>query len=244
MFKIVENKHGTTADLLNFIACEQQQPLAYRFVDQDSMEDSRYYEQIIYQDKVIPTRNNSWHDYFNGLIWILYPSTKGLLNQLHWQDIEPKGHQRRTPRRDRMTHFDECGMILLTDSPNLHAALSAHDWSNLFIARRDDWFNRIIPLHFGHANLEMLCQPFIGLTAKAYVLNMPTLTKMCAEDINGALPSIDIALSEALIKEGVFEKKGQLRPLPLLGIPGWHNEAQDATFYANADYFMPLKPRL
>ena len=33
----------------------------------------------------------------------------------------------------------------------------------------------------------------------------------------------------------------QLRPLPLAGIPGWH-EVQDAAFYRNADYFRPLRP--
>jgi len=32
----------------------------------------------------------------------------------------------------------------------------------------------------------------------------------------------------------------QLRPLPLAGIPGWH-EGQDAAFYRNADYFRPLR---
>ncbi len=32
----------------------------------------------------------------------------------------------------------------------------------------------------------------------------------------------------------------QLRPLPLAGIPGWH-DVQDSAFYRNADYFRPLR---
>ncbi len=48
-----------------------------RFICQESMpEDVRYYEQIIFEDNAIPTRRESWHDFFNGIIWLQFPQTK------------------------------------------------------------------------------------------------------------------------------------------------------------------------
>ena len=50
-----------------------------------------------------------------------------------------------------------------------------------------------------------------------------------------------IAEVAAAIREGrALTDPLQLRPLPLAGIPGWH-EGQDADFYANCGYFRPLR---
>jgi hypothetical protein len=225
----------------------------YSFINQDSMKDSRYYEQIIFQDKLIPTRTGSLHDYFNGLIWLQFAHTKAYLNQLHWQDIKAQGLQRRSAVRDRITHFDECGIVLVSDLPELRERLAAHDWQWLFVENRPRWFQSrrgIVPLHFGHANLEMLCNPFIGLTAKALVIESPKLL-LAANELHSGLGDtdsdrlgqtridIDRSLQDILHNQMIFDQKRAMLPLPILGIPRWHNQAQDSAFYGNANYFMP-----
>lgn len=238
------------AQALNVLR-EQYAPDAdYRFVDQDELNDARYYEEIIFHDKLIPTRKGSLHDCFNGLIWLRFGQTKSLLNTLHCQDIASFGLKKRSPRRDRITHFDECGLVLVSDIPELKQRISEHDWHWLFIEKKEQWFaskNGIVPLHFGHANLEMLCQPFIGLTAKALILQRGDLLASACTAILRSNPiqerlmaqqQLDSALAEFLTQQRVFEQKSFL-PLPLLGVPGWHNDHQDAKFYANTDYFMP-----
>ena len=43
------------------------------FRDQSFFEgDGRYYEQIITNSRQVPSRETSWHDFFNGLICFLY----------------------------------------------------------------------------------------------------------------------------------------------------------------------------
>jgi hypothetical protein len=236
-------QHESLAATLNAANKAQGGASDYQFVDQDKMQDLRYYEEIIFQDKCIPTRNNSLHDYFNGLIWLRYPKTKVLLNQLHWQDIKVMGHKKRTPKRDRITHFDECGMVLLTNKSALRQQLREHKWTELFYHQRDDWYKYIVPLHFGHANLEMLCQPFIGLTAKALVIDSPALLAAYHQDREKGQSVLDGYLAGEIESSGIFDEKGVLTPLPILGIPEWHNATQDLDFYANTDYFMPVKGR-
>ena len=84
----------------------------------DLAETSAYYEQIIFQHKTIPTRPQSWHDLFNALIWIQFPQCKTLLNKLHIEDIEQFGLSPRTRRRNHLTHFDECGVVLACSDPD------------------------------------------------------------------------------------------------------------------------------
>lgn len=248
---LVSIKDRLCAQHLNELQQHYAPDLAYRFVDQDSMEDARYYEEIIFQDKCIPTRSGSFHDYFNGLIWLQFGRTKSYLNALHWHDIVQEGHQIRTPMRDRVTHFDECGMVLVSDIVELKDRITAHDWQWLFVDKQHSWFapvNGIVPLHFGHANLEMLCQPFIGLTAKVLVITNSELLQIAhlsqqagnsTQDRLHIRQHVDQALVKELKNTEVFEQRGGLLALPILGIPNWHNQTQDAGFYANQRYFMP-----
>jgi len=55
----------------------------------------------------------------------------------------------------------------------------------------------------------------------------------------------DIAIAVDAVTAAIAEGRAltdplQLRPLPLAGVPGWH-ERQDADFYADAAYFRPLR---
>ncbi|WP_414830270.1 DUF3025 domain-containing protein [Alteromonas sp. H39] len=206
--------------------------------------DGRYYEEIINQDSVVPTRENNWHDLFNACIWMQFPHTKQRLNQLHVDDINSVGLHPRTARRNRLTHFDECGVVLVVEDEHrdvantLLGALASHAWEEVLWHQRALWSSTIQPYMFGHANLEMMLSPFIGLTGKWLAV--------CVPDGFSSLPVVekwkvvDAALVARLDALDNFQPQHILRPLPLLGIPGWWHE-QTMAFYQNKDYFRPQR---
>ncbi len=206
---------------------------------------SPYYETFIAQTNTIPTRCN-WHDFYNGLIWLQFPKTKAFFNQAHQQEIMQHGRLTRTPVRDKLTHFDECGLVLITDQKSLEGEISEHNWQQVFIERKQQWHTNIKPLLFGHALWEMLMQPFIGLTAKATVIYDPNLLKQVEHyDLSRGENSSDIdnRLHEQIKENDLLKKRRPWLPIPLLGIPNWSHLPQTPTFYADKAYFMPKSIR-
>lgn len=206
-----------------------------RFIEQ--VDDSRYYEQIIFEDKCVPTRACNWHDFYNACIWRLFPNTKRALNQIHMDEISQFGLTPRTPRRDRVTHFDECGMILAYSNSMVAEALSAHQWKEAFITHRMAWGKSVGAYVFGHANYEMMMHPHVGLTGKWLGVEV--------EDSFWDLPLIeqyqclDAGVLDYAQGPDSFTRKQDLKPLPLLGIPGWWAENELPEFYDNTQYFRP-----
>jgi hypothetical protein len=194
-----------------------------------------YYEQIIFEQAMVPTRDDSWHDLFNALIWFLFPRSKALLNRQHMEDIRQHGLSPRTPRRNRITHFDECGVVLACADPNLLAMLKAHQWQQVWIEHRDSWGRDIQAYVFGHANYEMLLAPFVGLTGKWLAVSVDE--DFWAQTLTEQYCLLDEKLAQQVDEGDVFAKKDALSPLPLLGLPQWCEENKDDTFYANTDYF-------
>lgn len=190
------------------------------------VDDTRYYETIISEDGVVPTRENNWHDLFNALIWLQFPNTKSYLNQLHVKDISEYGAHPRTARRNHITHFDECGVVLavpdnkIAQANELLTDLALHNWNAVFCERKSVWFDGVFPLVFGHANLEMLLNPFIGLTGKwLAVIVDDNFASMSAQTQSQC---VDAALLQRCREMGDFTDKRMLKPIPLLGIPGWY----------------------
>lgn len=238
------------------------------FKDQSTFDadEGRYYETIISEDNTVPTREESWHDLFNALVWLQFPKTKKYLNTLHVKDIVSYGANPRTERRNRITHFDECGIVLAVEIPapsfkndqknqkqsatyidnKLNAvdvaqwlnALANHQWLDVFIQSRSVWHNQVTPFIFGHANLEMMLSPFIGLTGKW--LAVPVAQGFSELDKWEQRQVLDEAMLARLNELNDFNSAPLLKPLPLLGVPGWHND-QTPAFYANKDYFRPIR---
>jgi hypothetical protein len=220
-----------------------------RFVCQDSLpQDTRYYEQVIFEDDIIPTRKNSWHDFFNGLIWFQFPLTKAYLNSLHISEINQHGLNPRTKVRNHLTHFDECGVVLFIRGSDLHSklqnAFEQQDWLTIFCELREQWHTSIVPMIFGHANLEMLLSPFIGLTAKVLLIK---LNSECEKQISWSNSesnqnlNFDFTLVNYLQSANVMYQQKPFFPLPLLGVPNWHAGEQNIDFYKNKAYFMPKR---
>jgi hypothetical protein len=208
------------------------------FISQAELgETQNYYEQIIFEQGLVPTRDDSWHDLFNALVWFLFPRSKALLNRQHMEDIKQHGLSPRTQRRNRITHFDECGVVLACAEPKLLAMLKAHQWQKVWIEHRASWGREIQAYVFGHANYEMLLEPFVGLTGKW--LAVEVATDFWSLPLSEQYPMLDEKLAQRVDKEDVFAKKDALSPLPLLGLPQWCEANEDNAFYANTDYFRP-----
>ncbi|MCW8107765.1 DUF3025 domain-containing protein [Alteromonas ponticola] len=238
-------QHFPNVEQLNQLAtrvlpCEKAVP-AFK-ANRYFAEDKRYYEEIICQSQVVPTRENNWHDFFNALIWMQFPKTKRLFSELHQQDIAEFGLNPRTRRRNHITHFDECGVIIaipssmMTEGNALLTLLANHDWERVFQSFKDCWHRVLFPIVFGHAMLEMMLQPFIGLTAKWLAVEVSDeFAELSFGQRNHLL---DQALMQRVQALGHFDISHPLKPLPVLGVPGWYQH-QSHQFYLNKAYFRP-----
>jgi hypothetical protein len=198
---------------------------AVEFVSQGELPTDIAYEAFIYSHKRVPTRDNL-HDFFNGLCWLRFPKTKSRLNFLQAQEITSQGvGATRGPLRDALTLFDE-NVLLLQSSDALWQALQDRDWIKLFVQLRDEWQSAHVVI-FGHALLEKLVTPYKSITAHVYRI---------ASDVDA---QNDQALDDWLASnlQPNFLATKPFLPLPVLGIPGWWPENEDAIFYADTEVF-------
>lgn len=205
------------------------------FIDNRDFNSGLYYEQHIHQYQQVPTRLQHWHDFFNAIIWALFPKTKAYLNGLHVKDIAQHGLSPRTPQRNRATQFDECGVVIAYSDDSIPQHLLQHQWQQAFVKQRHHWSNKIQAFMFGHANYEMLIDPYIGMTGKWLGVKVPDTFWQTSKQQQYA--HLDKQLSLALQQQCLFAQPGKLPPLPLLGVPAWHQKQQDTTFYNNKNYF-------
>ncbi len=208
----------------------------FQLIADEDYDGALYYEAHIHRHRTIPTRHN-WHDFFGSLIWCLFPKTKALLNALHMEDIRAHGQKKRTPRRNALTLFDECGVVMVFDEKSCHLIepLKNHAWQEVFVTERARFGNEILTFNFGHANYEMLTKPFIGLTGKVLCLQLDTnffQLSLCEQ-----YQYLDNVLSEKISNEHLLDNNKGFSPLPLLGVPGWYAENHNPDFYNNTDYF-------
>ena len=187
------------------------------------------YERRVFQHGDVAMRANDWHDLFNVLVWCVFPRAKAALNRRHAFEMghEPPG--RRGRARDALTQFDEDGVIVLSSAPELLELIRAFQWKALFWDRRAEALEHMRFLVFGHALYEKLLEPFVGVTGKAVLLDVP----LRIDDMAGAA---DNRVAEQ-IDAGMLGSPADLQPLPVLGVPGWYAGSLAASFYDNAAYF-------
>jgi hypothetical protein len=238
---LLEQSSFPTAKKLTELLRRTHPDIAHKFIKQNLNEPQNdYYENVIAYKQQIPTRADNWHDFLNAMVWMKFPLAKTKISELHARDIAAHGLVPRTPRRDRLTHFDECGVLLLIKQADINdvqpfiRALSTHQWNDVFIRYESFWNRAVKPCLFGHATMEMLLSPFIGLTAKWLAIvvddDFDEMTNAQQRE------HIDLQLALTLEKNQGFTSKDVLRPLPILGIPGWTSNQNDE-FYRNTDYF-------
>lgn len=212
----------------------------WSFVDSTVLDDDgRYYEDFISQSQQIPMRANNWHDLFGALIWCLFPKSKQLMNELHMEQIQQFGSKERTRVRHKLTLLDECG-VLFCIKPSQRFMLDLlrdHQWTQAFYQHKKLWAE-LNPIIFGHANYEMATRPFIGLTGKLWCIELPEHSEI-PKGIKG-YNFVDDLLAKQLVQAELLLDNQQLSPLPLLGVPGWYKEQEEA-FYADTSYFRPKR---
>lgn len=214
-----------------------------RFVTQtpEMEREALYYEQRIYQSGQIPTRAQNWHDLFNAIVWAQFPRSKAIMNQQHTDDIRQYGISPRSQRRNALTLFDECGVILACSEPMLAQLLREHQWQLAFWQHRAEWGRSIAPFVFGHALYEMALKPFIGLCGKAFFLSVDAA--FFAMQRERQVAELDRRLAAELSNHNCLASNSRLSPFPILGVPGYDADNEQAEYYQNADYFRPKRRR-
>jgi len=191
--------------------------------------DGLHYEQRIAQGR-IATRAANWHDLFNALVWARHPAIKNALNARQCLHIGCHGPQQRNRAQAALTQFDETGVIVRVRDPAVLQAWDRHDWAALFADGAGRWRSGEIAVAavVGHALMEQALLPGRLLVGKCVVV--------CADEDGRAVARVARMIDTGRVLNDPLE----LRPLPLMGIPGWQPQ-QDAPFYRQADYFRPLR---
>ncbi len=207
-----------------------ERPLRLLEQNPELLADGLHYEQRIAERGIIATRRCNWHDLFNALVWMLHPALKRALNARQVRDIAEVGPRTRTRAQCALTHFDEAGAVLLLRDRERIDAWSRHDWVGLFQGLDRDAFECII---VGHALLEHALDPQRLLCGKALVVQAADP----AAERDDSLDAITGQIADGRLLRDPLE----LRPLPLMGLPGWHASAGVPGFLRSAACFQPLR---
>lgn len=209
-----------------------------RFVGNDDAAHADHaYEPLTYEHGQVRVRPIDWHDLFNALVWMTFPTAKAAVNARHQQAIEAAAGGARSPVRDALTHFDEDGMVVLCADPMLSGLLRDFAWKPLFCDHRAQVAQSMHFVAFGHALYDKLRAPFLGLTAKCIVFDVAP--ESLAREREALRAQIDRLLAPYILDPAHLLSPRELQPLPVLGVPGWWPDNEDARFYDNADYFRP-----
>ncbi len=193
------------------------------------------YERRIAATGELAVRPDTWHDRLNVLAWCLFPRAKAALNARHIGDLAFADAPVRSRVRDALTLFDEDGLVVACADPSLAALVRAHRWTELFVDRRSDVASRLACVPFGHALMEKLLDPFVGLTAKVRFVDVPPA--WFDAPWPERLATLDPTLAAALGDPADFITPRVLPPLPVLGLPGWWEGNTDPRFFENRGYF-------
>ena len=215
------------------------QGVRVRFVAQaaKSKEFEQGFEQRAFLKGEVQMRPLDWHDLFNALVWMTFPTTKAVINARHYESLSVAQSVIRAPVRDAMTLFDEDGVVVVSSDAGLLELVSEFRWKELFWKRRDEARERMSFMLFGHALYHKALDPFIGMTGKAVLLNVPA--DFMQLPLNAQVAQADRLLAACMWDRTRMTHGRELSPLPVLGVPGWWKENEQESFYDNTGYFRP-----
>jgi hypothetical protein len=194
-----------------------------------------YYEERIGRTGIVCTRENNWHDFFNAMMWVMFPKIKQTISARHLHEISLQNSTKRTSVRDSLTHFDESGVIVAYSNADLMQQIVDHQWKQCFFESKNCWFQSIQPFILGHALYEKFLNPYIGLTGKALFVEVEQDFFGCSKEEQ--IQQLDLAVFKILSETDILIKPKNFKPLPLLGVPGWYEENKQVEFYDNNKYF-------
>jgi hypothetical protein len=194
------------------------------------------FEERAYLRGEVLLRPLDWHDLFNALAWMTFPTAKAVINARHFEGLEAN-RTRRTPERDALTLFDEDGIVVLASDPQLLELIRDFRWRELFRERREAARAAMRFVPFGHALYHKALDPFVGMTAKGILLQVPPAS--LEGPLQAQIPEIDRLLALHLWNRENLRQGRDLAPVPVLGVPGWWPDNEHPGFYDNAAYFRP-----
>lgn len=147
------------------------------------------------------------------------------MNALHAGQI-PLEKGQRGPLRDLLTVFDEGGVLVACDDPELIRLAREFRWKELFWHQRERVRAAMHLAVLGHAAMEKALEPWPGITCKALFLSPHENLDEQAARWLGQLPP--------------GARARDLPPLPVFGYPGWAANAE-ASFYDDERYFRERK---
>jgi hypothetical protein len=231
-----------THEALNALAAgiATSRGIPLRFVPPPTQHDAGTapYELRIAATGEIETRPGNWHDLFNALAWMAFPRAKAAINAQHAAMLAAGGEaeaRRRNPARDALALFDEGGVIVASNSPELLQRIVDFEWKDLFWRQRDELTRHVRFMAFGHSLFEKMLDPFVGIIAKTVFLPV-------GSDFAGLAPARQVALADAQLAAHFasrerFASPRAMAPLPVLGIPGWHPGTDSESWYDDRDHF-------
>jgi hypothetical protein len=161
------------------------------------------------------------------------------MNAAHFEQIRNRAGTQRGPRRDALTLFDECGVIVASHSAPLLNALARHDWRLAFNEFAGSWQEKTFVSVCGHAMLEKFLDPYKAMTAQSLLLQLDA--SQARLERRELLEMLDRGLATSIGEGKLLQSSQDLSPLPLAGIPGWWLwEPQDENFYADRRVFRPF----
>ncbi len=195
------------------------------------------FEPRAYLKGEVQVRPLDWHDLFNALVWMSFPVTKAVLNARHYEALVDVSAGNRSAISDALTLFDEEGVIVLSSDASLLELVRNFRWKELFWNRRDDLKKNMRFLLFGHALYHKALNPFIGMTGKAVLLNVPPSVLELSQ--GQLVAAADRRLALHVWDRSRLTHGREFSPLPVLGIPGWWDDTEREDFYDNTGYFRP-----
>jgi Protein of unknown function (DUF3025) len=166
------------------------------------------YDARIALERVVPTRERSWHDLLNALVWTTFPLAKLALHQRQHRIIEARlGSDLRLPRartkeQDALAMFDEGGAVWLCERGHGHhlAAAMAHGADASSLVER----GAALVAVFGHAIYEGLaCGGPEEVRAATYVVEVDSVR----DEVLGGLVAADRALATFLSREAPISRE-------------------------------------
>lgn len=218
------------------------QPL--RIVPQDGKPHSfeEHYAPRIYLSGEIQTRRHNWHDFFQFLTWFIFPRTKALINSIHI----PKARARietgtdlgkRSPLENMLSLFDEGGAVVVSADESLLQLIRDFKWKTLFWQRRGELAEKLQCITFGHALYEKGLMPYVGMTANCILIQCDE--SLLRQPLPQQLHWLDAELANILAQGELLQQPRDLRPFPILGMPGWDRNNRQERYYDNVNYFRP-----
>lgn len=216
-----------------------------RFVPQEygKLPFEAQYEPRCFLKGEVPTRADNWHDLFNALVWLTFPKAKAAINARHYHALtgtdgtDAGTCSRRGSERDALTLLDESGVLVPVADSALAGLLKNFRWKELFWQRRAQVQSGMAFYLFGHGLYEKALHPYTGMTGQGLLLLVAQdfFTWTAAQ----RLAHLDELLADYLLAPAHCRSTRELSPVPLLGVPGWTAENEDAAYYDNSDYFRP-----